>query len=112
MKEYTVSEIFEKMPSAFLPEQANGLSAVVQFLIGGDGGGDWVVRVANKRCDVSPGKTPTAQVTISADASLLPDLLTGRQNGMTAFMQGKLRIQGDVLLAQRLLGLFALPKTG
>jgi putative sterol carrier protein len=110
MKEYTIAEIFEKMPTAFQPERADGFSAVVQFLISGDGGGEWVVTIANQRCNVVAGKAQTPpQVTVSADASLLPDLLAGRQSGVMAYMQGKLRLQGDIMLAQRLLGLFAMP---
>lgn len=109
MSDLSVQEIFEKMPRAFLPERANGLSGVVQFLISGDGGGEWVVTIANQQCQVTAGRTDSPQVTISADANLLPDLLAGRQSGMMAFMQGKLRIQGDVGLAQKLLGVFAMP---
>lgn len=108
MTDWTIQKVFEKMPTAFRSERANGIAGVVQFSISGDGGGDWVVEVADGKCMVTPGKTPSPQVTVSADAGLLPDVLSGKQNGMMAFMQGKLRIQGDMGLAQRLLGLFDL----
>jgi putative sterol carrier protein len=109
MSDPTVQQIFANMPTAFLPARANGLSAVVQFLISGEGGGDWVVTIANQQCQVVPGQTAKPQLTIAAPADLLPDLLMGRQNGMMAFMQGKLRIQGDLTLAQKLISLFAMP---
>ncbi|MFZ6029488.1 MAG: SCP2 sterol-binding domain-containing protein [Chloroflexota bacterium] len=108
MTDWTVEQIFEKMPTAFCPERANGIAGAVQFLIGGDGGGEWVVEIAHGKCRVTSGRIPSPQVTVSADANLLPDVLSGRQNGMMAFMQGKLRIQGDMGLAQKLLRLFDL----
>jgi putative sterol carrier protein len=39
-------------------------------------------------------------------------LIKGELNGMTAFMTGKLQVDGDLMLAQRLPGLFDVSKLG
>lgn len=108
MNNISIQDAFEKLPSAFQPEQAKGISAVVQFLISGQGGGEWGVTIKDGTCNVVAGKVTAPTLTVAADASLFPELISGKQNGVMAFMQGKLRIQGDVSLAQKLLGLFSI----
>jgi putative sterol carrier protein len=37
------------------------------------------------------------------------DILTGKMDGVRAFMMGKLKVSGDMNLAQQLINLFNLP---
>jgi len=45
---------------------------------------------------------------MSGDAQTVMDVFSGKQDGVRAYMQGKLRVAGDMSLAMRLTGLFKL----
>ena len=106
MQNLTIKEMFEKLPELFQANKASTASGVVQFSISGDGGGEWVVRIQDGKCSVTPGNEREVDLSVSADAALLHDLVEGRQNPMMAFMLGKLRVKGDLALAQNLVSLF------
>ncbi len=95
-----LAQIFEGMKAAFLPNVAAGQSAVIQWDVGTKGGTrSWQLNVAGGKCDVAEGSPDTASVTMVIG---LPDflrLLTREVDGMTAFMTGKLVVNGDVMLA-------------
>ena len=47
-----------------------------------------------------------ADCTIKMDFADFTDMIGGKLDGMTAFMTGKLQLDGDLMLAQRIGGLF------
>ncbi|MDG0984739.1 MAG: SCP2 sterol-binding domain-containing protein [Planktomarina sp.] len=49
----------------------------------------------------------SADVTLSATAEVFEDILAGRQNPTSAFMSGKLSVEGDMGLAMRLAGVLS-----
>lgn len=51
---------------------------------------------------VTQGDMESPSATISASDQNLQDIFSGRLNGIAAFMQGKLKISGDVLSVQKL----------
>lgn len=101
-----VKEVFEKMPQSFNADAAKGMDAVFQFDITGEGGGDWNVAVKSGTCQVQEGKAaaPTVTLTMSKDTWL--GMVNRQINGIQAFMSGKLKLNGDMLLAQRIPDLF------
>jgi putative sterol carrier protein len=101
-----VKEVFDKVPQAFNADAAKGLDAVFQFDITGDGGGIWNVAVKSGACQVQEGKvsSPTVTLTMSGDTWL--GMVNKQINGIQAFMSGKLKLSGDMLLAQRIPDLF------
>ncbi len=102
----SVKEVFEKMPTAFNPSAAAGLTMVFQFHITGGQAGDWNVEVKDGTCQVSEGvhAGPTVSLTM-ADEDWLA-MCNGTLDGMTAFMSGKLKADGDIMAAQRIPSLF------
>jgi putative sterol carrier protein len=52
------------------------------------------------------GLAPAAKLTVSVDSDDFKKIFTGQMDGMQAFMQGKLRLTGDMNLAMKLLNLF------
>jgi len=104
----SVKEVFEKMPVVFNPSAAAGLSVVFQFHITGGEAGDWNVTVKDGACQVSQGVSGSPTVTLTlADVDWLA--ICNRQlYGMTAFMSGKLKASGDIMMAQRIATLFPL----
>lgn len=108
MAELTLQELMDRMPKAFMPEKAEGVSAVVQYRLTGDEGGDWVITIQDGQCAVEPGEVENATMTLTADAQDYKDVVTGKQNAMQAFMQGKLKLAGDLNLAMKLTSFFKL----
>lgn len=103
----TVSELMEKMPSAFIPEKAQGVDAVVHFKFTGAEAGEWNATIKDGKVDVAQG-TPRKQpnMTLTADSSDYVKIFTGELDGMQAFMQGKIKLAGDLNLAMKLMQMF------
>ncbi len=102
----TVSQLMEKMPGAFLPEKAQGLSAAIQFKFSGAEAGEWYAEIADGKCVTAQGVHPSPKMTLSADSSDYVKIFTGELDGMQAFMQGKIKLAGDLNLAMKLMQMF------
>ena len=102
----SVKEIFSGMPTVFNRDAAAGLDAVFQYNIEGADGGDWYVAIKDQKCTVSQGVHASPSVTLKlADKDWLA-MCNGELDGMSAFMSGKLKITGNIMLAQRIQSLF------
>ncbi len=102
----TVQQLMDSMPKAFKPEAAQGVNALVQYHLTGPEGGDWVIDIHDGTINVKPGTTPDPKVTLTADAQDYKNVITGKMNAMQAFMQGKLKLAGDLGLAMKLPNMF------
>jgi putative sterol carrier protein len=103
-----VKEVFEKMPEVFNPNAAKGLSVVFQYVITGDNGGNWNVVVKDGSCQVNEGTHASPSVTLTMSGDTWLGIVNKQTNGMQAFMTGKLKASGDIMLAQRIEQLFPL----
>jgi putative sterol carrier protein len=102
----TVSQLMEKMPGAFIPEKAQGVDAVVQFKFTGPEAGEWYAAIKDGKVEVERGTHPTPKMTLTADSTDYVKIFTGELDGMQAFMQGKLKLAGDLNLAMKLMQMF------
>ena len=103
----TVAQLMEKMPGAFIPEKAQGVNAVIHFKLTGAEAGEWNAVIANGAVQVAQGApAEKATMTLTADSQDYVKLFTGELDGMQAFMQGKLKLGGDLNLAMKLLQMF------
>jgi putative sterol carrier protein len=94
------------MPDAFNAEKAGDLDATVQFDLTGEGGGNWYVIVANGECEVKEGEYDSPTATIRMEASDYAALIAGELNAMSAFMQQKIRVEGDLNTVMKFQNLF------
>jgi putative sterol carrier protein len=85
-----------------------GMNATFQFVATGDGGGDWNVKIAGGDAVIAAGKAENPTIVLTAAAADWLALMNGQMNGQTAFITGKLKIQGDMTLAMKLESLFQL----
>ena len=108
MSEITVKELMERMPKAFLPEKAKGVEAVIQYHLSGEEGGDWIITIKDGKCTVEEGVAENPTLTLEADAQDYKDVILGKLDGMAAFMQGKLKLKGNLNLAMKLTSFFKL----
>lgn len=92
----------EKMPEAFDADAAGDTNATVQYAISTP----MYLTIENGACSVNEGEADSPDVTLKMEDQDLIDMLTGELNGMTAFMTGKLQVDGDIMLAQKLPNLF------
>ena len=103
----TIAELMEKMPGAFIPEKAQGVDAVIHFKFTGAEPGDWNITVKDGKVDVAPGAAAKqANMTLTADSGDYIKIITGEMDGMQAFMQGKVKLGGDLNLAMKLMQMF------
>ena len=98
--------VFDAIPGLANPEQLKGINAKIQFDLSGEGGGQWVVGVADGQVAVNPGTTESPNVTASMSAADYLAMVNGELKPMTAFMQGKVKIKGDMGLVMKLQSLF------
>jgi len=103
----TAAEIFAQMPEAFMANKAGKMRATYQFNLSGEGGGDWAVTVADGTCTVVEGQSEKPSVTIGMAADDFVNMISGDLQPVVAFMQGKIRLQGDTSLALKLQEIFA-----
>ena len=100
------AEIFAGMAQAFRADKAGATRAVFQFNLSGEGGGNWNVSVADGACKIAEGKASKADVTIAMAANDFAKMIAGELQPVAAFMQGKIKLQGDMAMAMKLQELF------
>jgi putative sterol carrier protein len=104
----TVKETFDQMASRFKPDRAQGLDAVVQYDITGEGGGNWYATIKDGACTVMPGTASSATLTLIMSGQDWLDMLGGKLSGQMAFMTGRLKLKGDIGLAMKLSSIFGI----
>ncbi len=102
----TIETLMSKMPGAFVPEKAPGLTAVIQFKFTGAEAGDWYADIKDGAVNITKGVHPSPKMTLTADSSDYLKIFTGELDGMKAFMEGKLKLTGDLNLAMKLTQMF------
>lgn len=102
----SVADLFASMPEYFDAEKAGDMNATVQFDLSGEGGGKWYVTVADGACNTSEGQVEEPTATIRMEASDYADMIAGRLNAMEAFMQQKIRVEGDLSTVMKFQTLF------
>jgi putative sterol carrier protein len=106
MADPTITDFIARMAGAFIPEKAVGVDANIQLKLTGAQAAEWYVTIQNGKCTVTQGTAPMAKLTVTADSGDFIKIFTGQLDGMQAFMQGKLKLAGDMSLAMKLLGMF------
>ncbi|MFC1923149.1 SCP2 sterol-binding domain-containing protein [Chloroflexota bacterium] len=97
--EISIEELMNRMPKAFLPDKAGDVEAVIQYHLTGEEAGDWVVKIGDGKCEVEKGTTDNATMTLKADSQDYKDIILGKLDPMTAFMQQKVKLTGNLNMA-------------
>ncbi|MFM1919818.1 MAG: hypothetical protein RLZZ303_1452 [Candidatus Hydrogenedentota bacterium] len=103
-----VSDFFAMVPERVNKDKITGMNCVYQFNIDGENGGKWAVKVADGDATVTEGASESPSITLTMTDENFVNLVTGKLNGQTAFLTGKLKIQGDMTLAMKLASVFNL----
>ncbi|WP_156905154.1 SCP2 sterol-binding domain-containing protein [Neptunomonas japonica] len=100
----TVTRVIEKLPSRFQADAAGSLDAIFQFLLEDDD--DFYISIKEQTCTTQQGEHQDPSITLLMDADTFIKVVTGEQDGMSAFLKGQLRAEGNVMLATKLGKLF------
>ncbi len=105
----TPTQLFEHMPAHFQVDKAGHTTATYQFNLSGEGGGQWWLRITTGTATSGEGIADNPDVTLSSDAHNYVKIALGTMNPTMAFMQGKLKIKGDMGLAMKMQAMFKRP---
>ncbi|MCP4164748.1 MAG: hypothetical protein GY759_02505 [Chloroflexi bacterium] len=94
------------MPMAFNIKAAGDLDSTIQFVLGGEGGGMYQLRIQNGTCTSHREPAIDADLTINAPADIWLAISKGEVDGQTAFMSGQYRATGDMNLMLKMGDLF------
>lgn len=97
----SVADAVKAMQAKFNPEAARGLDLVFGFNIT-DEDKQYALVVKDGTCDIQEGEHADANCTLVLDSETLKGIVSGETDGMQAFMGGKLRVEGDMMLSMKL----------
>jgi len=97
----TVAELFETMPDKFDPEAAAGVTKTLQWNITGDETGVWAFQIVDGVGQLIPGGVEKPDTTFTTSGKTWAAIAEGKQDAMKAFMTGKLKVAGDMMLAMK-----------
>ncbi|PID46656.1 MAG: SCP-2 family sterol carrier protein [Proteobacteria bacterium] len=98
-----ISEIFKQMGERFDADAASSVDEVFQYDIDGE---YWHAIVSNGNCEIVEGEHDEPSVTLSMDEETLKEVMSGETDGMQAFMMGRIKATGDMMLATQLANIF------
>lgn len=104
----TARETFEKMSNVFDAVKATGINSIIQYVITGEGGGNWVIQIKDGTCSIEEAAHNSPNVTITMSSGTWLALVNKDISEMQAFMSGKLKAEGDVMIAQKISQIFPL----
>lgn len=105
----TPEQVFNEMPNYFQADKAGNTKGNVQCDLSGDQGGKWWIKIADGKAESGKGEVENPHLTLLADAGDYVKIATGKLDPTAAFMQGKLKIKGDMGLAMKFASLFRRP---
>lgn len=118
VRKQVLDEIFRRMADHVDPTAARGVHAVAHFKIldrpedQGGGYDHYEVVFEDAACRASADPQHDPQVTINVKPKEFLQLASNQASGPVLFMTGKLKLEGDVMLASRLTGFFRIPSAG
>lgn len=107
-----LDDIFRRMAEHVHQDRARDVTAVLHWKIYDrpEGGYDhYEVVLESGTCTVSESPSREPAVTLKLKPANFLKLVSGNASGPTMFMTGKLKLEGDVMLASRLTSMFHIP---
>ena len=105
----TPDQVFEQMPNYFQADKAGNTNATINFDLGGPNGGKYWIKIADATATSGKGEGENPNLTLMADANDFVKIIFGQLDPTAAFMQGKLKIKGDMGLALKFQSMFKRP---
>ncbi|HEY3376497.1 MAG TPA: NAD(P)H-dependent oxidoreductase [Armatimonadota bacterium] len=106
----SMADLISGMALIFNAEAAGDLCAVLQFVVPDETPGQYYLNIAQGQCTAYAGTHPAPTATITTPAHVWLDIARGKLNGAAAFMTGKYKVTGDMLILMQFEKLFPVPK--
>ena len=100
----SVADIINSMKTRFNAEAAAGMDEIFQFDIAD--GDTYHLVIKDDAFEIVEGTHDDPSVTLIMDSDTMVGVMSGEMDGMQAFMMGKLRAEGNMMLATKLNALF------
>lgn len=103
-----IEEVMSKLASKFQPDVAKGLNAVFQIEIedSDEDTGIYYLSIIDQACEVHHGEHVDPNITLIMDSDTFIDIVDGSLGGTSAYLSGRIRAEGNVMLATQLGKLF------
>jgi putative sterol carrier protein len=102
----TVGELFDALPDRLNTKAAVGLKRTLQWCITDEDPGVWAFEIDDGQGRLIPGGVAEPDTTFTTTSETWVAIAEGRQDAMNAFMTGKLKVEGDMMLALKVPELF------
>lgn len=102
----TVNDLINRFPQAVIPVAVANVKKTIQYRIANP----VYVVLDNGKCTVHDGMASAYDVALTISDDHLMALFKGELSGPLAFMTGKLKVEGDKMLAQRIPSFFDIKK--
>jgi putative sterol carrier protein len=106
----TPDQVFEQMPAYFQADKAGATTATIAFDLSGEQAGKYWLKVHDGTAETGKGEVENPNLTLLADARDFIKITYGQLDPTAAFMQGKLKIKGDMGLALKFQTMFRRPE--
>lgn len=103
-KSITTEQILNKLPERFQPDQAKDMDVVFQFKLTDKF--DFYIEILNQKCTIIMEEHDDPNIILSMSEETFNQLMSGQIDGMSAYLKGLLKAQGNVILATSLSKLF------
>ena len=97
----TIANIFERMVASFNTSAAAGVSKTFQWNVRGEDAGNWAIAVQDGTCQLVPGGVTNPDITFDVVDKDWVAIAEGKLNAVQAFMSGKVKVNGDMMLAMK-----------
>ncbi|HZK18967.1 MAG TPA: SCP2 sterol-binding domain-containing protein [Clostridia bacterium] len=87
------------------PSSMAGTTAIFQFILEGEEGGNYYVAFTDGAGELNEGLAENSDVVLTASTKDFIALKDGKLSPIMAFMGGKIKIKGDMALAMKLQGM-------
>lgn len=102
----TIGEIFGQLPGRLRTEAAADLDRTLQWQLTDLDPGVWAIEIKDGQGRLIPGGVTEPDTTFTTTSEIWIAIAEGRQDAMKAFMAGKMKVEGDMLLALKVPELF------
>ena len=99
-REIVVTKVAERLKRDAGIVQRIGAAIVLELT--GEGGGRWLVDCSQQPATLTEDIKAAARTTISMDANVFTQLATGAMSPESAFLTGKVKVEGDLGVAIKL----------
>jgi len=103
----SIADSFPALQAAFQPARAAGLDKTLQFDFSGREPGTWTMHIHDGTMDYAQGAAQSPNASIAVDSDDWLNILGGALDAVSAFMGGKIKIQGDMGLMMQFQNWFA-----